>query len=37
VSAEEAKAVREGRRREAEQVRLVHAGELVAVDGTVLP
>jgi tRNA pseudouridine55 synthase len=37
VSAEEAKALREGRRREAERIRLVHAGELVAVDGTVLP
>jgi tRNA pseudouridine55 synthase len=37
VSAEEAEALRQGRRREAEQVRLLHAGELVAVDGTVLP
>ena len=37
VSAEEARALRQGRRRETEHVRLVHAGELVAVDGTVLP
>jgi len=37
VSAEEAQALRQGRRRETEYVRLVHAGELVAVDGTVLP
>jgi hypothetical protein len=36
VSAEEARAVRQGRRRHAEHVRLVHGGELVAVDGTVL-
>jgi tRNA pseudouridine55 synthase len=37
VSAEEAAAVRQGRLREPGAVRLVHAGELVAVDGTVLP
>jgi tRNA pseudouridine55 synthase len=37
VSAEEAAAVRQGRRREPESVRLVHDGELVAVNGTVLP
>jgi tRNA pseudouridine55 synthase len=37
LSAEEALALRQGRLREAEAVRLVHAGELVAVDGTVLP
>jgi tRNA pseudouridine55 synthase len=37
VSAEEARALRQGRRRHAEAVRLVHAGDLVAVDGTVLP
>jgi tRNA pseudouridine55 synthase len=37
VSADDAAAVRAGRRRFAEAVRVVHAGELVAVDGTVLP
>ena len=37
VSAEEAAAVRQGRRRLGEAVRVVHGGELVAVDGTVLP
>ena len=37
VSADEARAVRQGRERRPEAVRLVHAGELVAVDGTVLP
>ena len=37
ITAEEAGALRQGRRREPAAVRLVHAGELVAVDGTVLP
>ena len=37
VSAEEAAAIREGRRRVAEPVRVLSGGELVAVDGTVLP
>jgi tRNA pseudouridine55 synthase len=37
VSAEEAAAVRQGRVRHAAAERVVHAGELVAVDGTVLP
>lgn len=37
VSAKEARAIRQGRRRVPERVRVVHAGELVAVDGTVLP
>ena len=37
VSADEAAAVRQGRLRERSPVRLVHEGELVAVDGTVLP
>jgi tRNA pseudouridine55 synthase len=37
VTADEASALRQGRRRHEEAVRLVHAGELVAVDGTVLP
>ena len=37
VSEEEAGAIRQGRRRHEEAVRLVHRGELVAVDGTVLP
>jgi tRNA pseudouridine55 synthase len=37
VSADEASAIRQGRARHAEAVRLVHQGELVAVDGTVLP
>ncbi len=37
VDAEEATAIRQGRRRVAEDVRVLHAGELVAVDGTMLP
>ncbi len=37
VSAEEAAAIRQGRRRVAEAVRVLSGGELVAVDGTVLP
>jgi len=37
VGAEEARALRTGRSRRGEEVRIVHAGELVAVDGTVLP
>jgi len=37
VTAEEAAAIRLGRLRVAEAVRLAHRGELVAVDGTVLP
>jgi tRNA pseudouridine55 synthase len=37
LSAAEAAAVRQGRLRVQERVRLVHAGELVAVDGTVMP
>ncbi|HEX9415726.1 MAG TPA: tRNA pseudouridine(55) synthase TruB [Gaiellaceae bacterium] len=32
-----ATAIRQGRERVAEQVRVMHAGELVAVDGTVIP
>jgi tRNA pseudouridine55 synthase len=32
-----AAAIRQGRERVAEQVRVLHAGELVAVDGTVIP
>jgi tRNA pseudouridine55 synthase len=37
VDAEEARALRTGRSRRGDEVRVVHAGELVAVDGTVLP
>jgi tRNA pseudouridine55 synthase len=37
VSADEARAIRTGRSRHDEPVRLVHDGELVAVDGTVMP
>jgi len=37
VSADEAVAMRQGRRRVRELVRVVHDGELVAVNGTVLP
>ena len=37
VDADEATAIRAGRSRRAEPVRVVHDGELVAVDGTVLP
>lgn len=37
VGAAEARAIREGRSRRPEPVRVVHGGELVAVDGTVLP
>jgi len=37
VDAPTAAAIRQGRERVAEQVRVLHAGELVAVDGTVLP
>ncbi|MFN2466679.1 MAG: tRNA pseudouridine(55) synthase TruB [Gaiellaceae bacterium] len=37
VSAEEARAIRTGRLRMGEDVRVVHGGELVAVGGTVLP
>jgi tRNA pseudouridine55 synthase len=37
VGAAEARAIREGRSRRREPVRVVHGGELVAVDGTVLP
>ncbi len=37
VGADEARAIREGRTRGREPVRLVHAGELVAVGSTVLP
>jgi tRNA pseudouridine55 synthase len=37
VDAVTAEAIRAGRRRIAEDVRVLHAGELVAVDGTVLP
>jgi tRNA pseudouridine55 synthase len=36
VGPEEAHAIRTGRSRRGEEVRVVHAGELVAVDGTVL-
>jgi tRNA pseudouridine55 synthase len=37
VSREESEAIRAGRRRVREPVRVIHDGELVAVDGTVLP
>ena len=37
VSADEAQAIRTGRTRHDEPVRVVHDGELVAVDGTVMP
>ena len=37
VDAATATAIRQGRERMADEVRVVHAGELVAVDGTVLP
>ena len=37
VDADEARAVRTGRVRREETIRVVHAGDLVAVDGTVLP
>jgi hypothetical protein len=37
ITAEQAAAVRQGQLREPAAVRLVHAGELIAVDGTVLP
>jgi tRNA pseudouridine55 synthase len=37
VSADEAEAIRTGRIRHNEPVRVVHDGELVAVDGTVMP
>jgi hypothetical protein len=37
VSAEEAQAIRTGQARHDEPVRVVHDGELVAVDGTVMP
>jgi tRNA pseudouridine55 synthase len=37
VDAATAAAIRQGRRRMEEDVRVLHAGELVAVDGTVLP
>jgi tRNA pseudouridine55 synthase len=37
VSADEARAIRTGRSRHDEPVRVVHEGELVAVDGTVMP
>jgi tRNA pseudouridine55 synthase len=37
VSAAEARAIRTGRSRRDEPVRVVHEGELVAVDGTVMP
>ncbi len=37
VDEQEARAIRAGRSRLEEAVRVVHAGELVAVDGTVLP
>jgi tRNA pseudouridine55 synthase len=37
VDADEARAIRTGRSRLDEQVRVVHEGELVAVDGTVMP
>jgi hypothetical protein len=37
VSADEAQAIRTGRTRHEEPVRVVHEGELVAVDGTVMP
>jgi hypothetical protein len=34
---DEARAIRAGRSRNDEPVRVVHGGELVAVDGTVMP
>ena len=37
VDAEEAQSIRTGRSRRGDTVRVVHEGELVAVDGTVLP
>jgi len=37
VDEEEARAIRQGRRRAAERERLVHEGRLVAVDGVVMP
>jgi hypothetical protein len=37
VDAATAAAIRQGRERVAEDVRVLHEGELVAVDGTVLP
>jgi hypothetical protein len=37
VDEEEARAIRTGRRRREDQVRVVHGGALVAVNGTVLP
>jgi tRNA pseudouridine55 synthase len=37
VGADEARAIRTGRSRHEEAVRVVHEGELVAVDGTVMP
>jgi hypothetical protein len=37
VGEEEAAAIRQGRRRVGERVRVLCHGELVAVDGTVLP
>jgi tRNA pseudouridine55 synthase len=37
VTADEAQAIRSGRSRHDEPVRVVHEGELVAVDGTVMP
>ena len=37
VTAEEAEAIRHGRQRRRDPVRIVHQGELIAVDGTVLP
>ncbi len=37
VDARDAAAIRQGRRRVAERVRVLCGGELVAVDGTVLP
>jgi tRNA pseudouridine55 synthase len=37
VDEEEARAIRTGRRQREDQVRVVHGGELVAVNGTVLP
>ena len=37
VDDQEARAIRQGRRRVGERVRVLCAGELVAVDGTVLP
>jgi hypothetical protein len=37
VDAATAAAIRQGRARISEDVRVLHEGELVAVDGTVLP